>query len=177
MVIRRYEGAQRILQSSGCLISRYLGEGSNPVWARSMIDTGPAQGYQYEIQVGSSFLALPADSNWHRAVHDCVSGFDDVGLLRLSTLVHEAIHWYNGGGGHSEMGLFRDPYNYDWYLIEASCQPPPEMIDNYRSRQAREMLGQVKAAPQHGDVAAVHAGVTPEAGLISGRRWGPIGFT
>ena len=176
MVIRRYEGARRIIQSPSCLISRYLGEGSDEVWGRAMMDTRPAQGYRYEIQVGGSFLALPAESNWHRAVHDCVSGFDDVGLLRVSTLVHEAIHWYNREGGHSELGMFRDPYNYDWYLIEASCQPPPQMVDKYRTRQAHEMLGQVKAAPQHGVVAAGHAGLTPGAGLISGRRWGPIGL-
>ena len=173
-IIRRYEAARRIIQSPQCLISRYSGPDFNDVCGYATLDIGPSSGYRYEIRVAGCFLNVP--ERWRREIHECVSGFDNVRLLRTSTLIHEALHWLNREGGHYELGIFRDPCNYDWYMTEASCQPPPQLVDKYRARQAHEMLGQVKAAPQHGGVAAVHAGVTPEAGLISGRRWGPIGL-
>ena len=173
-IIRRYEAARRIIQSPRCLISRYSGDNFTGVCGYATLDIGASRGYRYEIQVAGLFFDVPV--RWRRAVHECISGVDNVRLWRVSTLTHEALHWLNREGGHYELGIFRDPCNYDWYMVEASCQSPPQLVDKYRTRQAHEMLGQVKAAPQHGVVAAGHAGLTPGGGLISGRRWGPIGL-
>ena len=173
-IIRRYEAARRIIRSPRCLISRYSGDNFTDVCGYATLDIGPSRGYRYEIQVAGLFFDVPV--RWRREVHECISGVDNVRLWRVSTLMHEALHWLNREGGHYELGIFRDPCNYDWYMVEASCQSPPQLVDKYRTRQAHEMLGQVKAAPQHGIVAAGHAGLTPGAGLISGRRWGPIGL-
>ena len=54
-------------------------------------------------------------------------------LLRVTTLVHEAIHWVVVTPGHEELGEIRDPFNFEFYMLESRCQVPATIVDSYRA--------------------------------------------
>src|SRR5262249_36417851 len=116
----------RILTSPRCLISRITDPAIANGWGFSPVPPTfhPAPGFDYEIQVGESFLDH-ADRGFDPAVQHCgIGGIRDLGLLRVTTLVHEAVHWANGQGGHSELGQMFNPDNYELFMIDLNCSVP-----------------------------------------------------
>jgi hypothetical protein len=139
-LIRKYEYAKDIVLSAQCLIGRATGTNAGG-WGVAQIFE-PADGYRYEIHVGDAFLNPPTTGTYADAVQVRVGGPRDLGLLQVTTLVHEAMHWYNWlegavphrpGAYHSSLGTLLDPYNFEFYMIEISCTPPPALIDSYRA--------------------------------------------
>lgn len=112
-VINAYSFAANTLNNSQCLISirpGFTGWGYCPATARS--------GFTREIQVGTQFLSGNA-GGWGGVVAGCPRP-NDVGALRATTLIHEAIHW-RFGPGHAGLGLQRNPYNYETFIFAIRC--------------------------------------------------------
>ncbi len=138
--------ANGIVISSQCHITRYPGSDYERVWGYSRRSPSPT--YEHEIQLGGRFFnPLPCEqSSFRRAVAVCGPQHDDIGLLRICTLIHEAMHCHNGRGegneGHEEVGPLRNPYNYEYYLLLTNCSGPvPRQIIQQRRRSAATTTG------------------------------------
>jgi len=121
-----YDRAATILSSPRCLISRITDPAIANGWGFSPIPPAfhPAAGFDYEIQVGQSFLDH-ADPGFDSSVQQCgFASTRDLGLLRVTTLVHEAVHWANGQGGHTERGQMFNPFNYELFILDLNCNVP-----------------------------------------------------
>jgi hypothetical protein len=154
-VARVYRGASRIIQSPDCVITK-LSEG----WGYAPLGA-PMAPYQYEIQVGPDFLSGGA-GDYSQVSNSCPTP-NDTGILRATTLIHEAVHWHNSIRGHSSIGIRRDPYNYESFIFEIYCLPPASTIDDYR----RDPV----AAGDHGST-----GFGPSRIVGRFRRPGPVGL-
>ena len=128
-----YLSAGRVLSSSRCLISRMtdpdVGATDPQVWGFSPHppDFHPAAGFDYEIQLGLAFLD-DTSTAYNPSVQRCgLFHVRDQELLRVTTLVHEAIHWVNGAG-HDELSLLFSPNSYELFMLDTTCSFPPELF-------------------------------------------------
>lgn len=124
-VRRVYHGACRIIRSRDCVITR-TSEG----WGYAPVREGAIPPYQYEIRVGPEFLSGNA-GNYSGVSGRCPAP-NDTGILRATTLIHEAIHWLQDILGHSSVGMLSDPFNYEFFIFQIRCMPPASVIDEYR---------------------------------------------
>ena len=131
-IIQTYISADRIVASNQCVITLMTAElDSGTGWGHSILDSGQRMsGFDYEIQVGTAFLS-GSSADYTNYVYSC-SRPNDSGLLRATTLLHEAIHFYNGLGGHSSLAPLQDPYNYEFFIFSIFCVLTPRYIENYR---------------------------------------------
>lgn len=133
-----YLAAGRVLSSPRCLISRMTEPMfvNNPeVWGYSPCPPGyqAAAGYDYEIQLGRAFL-----DDTSRVFDACVQRcglfhFRDRELLRVTTLIHEAIHWVNGPGHDQRLGRQFSPNSYELFILDTVCSFPPQVIEALRA--------------------------------------------
>lgn len=154
-IARAYRGAARIIQSPACVITK-VSDG----WGYSPLGAAMAP-YQYEIGVGPAFLSGGAN-DYSQISNSCPTP-NDTGILRATTLIHEAVHWHNRIDGHSSIGIRRDPYNYEFFIFEICCMPPASTIDDYRRDP--------QAAGDHGST-----GFGPSRIVGRFRRPGPVGL-
>lgn len=143
-----YERAARVIQSPRCLISRITDPAFADIWGFSPVppDFAPAAGFDSEIQVGTAFLD-GNDTAFNPAVQQCgVFQSRDLNLLRVTTLVHEAVHWLRVFGHDADNGAFFSPDSYEMFMVDSGCSTPADVIERTWSRTP---LGQSTVPPSH----------------------------
>ena len=80
-------------------------------WALS-----PVSGSEDLILLGPAFFNPQPDDSIRGHVDNCL-GKVNLEIPRIAVLVHEAVHWINGTGGHESLGHLLNPDNYGFFII------------------------------------------------------------
>lgn len=172
-IISRYEAAGRFLDASSTRIARATpamiqrhndsvrriepGRVTRPpyYWAFA-----PVYGSEDLILLGPAFFNAQPDDSIRGHVDNCL-GKVNLGIARIAVLVHEAVHWINGAGGHDALGPLLNPDNYGFFIIYTKCTNERFIVQTDFSTDTR-WAGYMEQSP----------GVVPSDGRL--RRPGPI---